>query len=146
MKKLSFAVAVLTLLSTALPAISVGDLALSLPVAAKAALPLALIPSAFQDPESIPVTAAALGLLTVPNTALLYNVATGNASGTAFWRNIVRITDGVSTVALAGYGAYLLSGSGGGSWDDVVGVLVMAAAVPLAVSFGLDFIPFSAER
>jgi len=92
------------------------------------------------------VTLAALGLLTVPNTALLYNIATDNAEGTTFWRNMVKITDATTTVAMAGYGTYLLVGPDSGGWDGLVGTLLIVYALPLAVSFGLDFIPYSTER
>jgi hypothetical protein len=145
MKTLATLCLLIALVSLPVTALEPGDMLLGIPVLAKTILPLTFIPSMFGDSDNILPGALAISVLSVPNAMLAYNVLTGNPTGTRRWRKVVRITDGAAFVALAGYGAYILANSSAGDFSDIVGPLVLAASIPLGISFGLDFIPYSME-
>src|SRR4051812_10041283 len=86
------------------------DVLLSLPYAAKAALPLVLLPGALEQPEaSFPVEGLLLATMTFPNAMTLAKVYTGDKEGALRWRNAVFWCDMGLAVTATGLGAYLLS-------------------------------------
>lgn len=145
MKTLATLCLILALAMIPASAIEPGDVLLGIPVLAKTLVPLTLVPSMFNDADTILSGALAISVLSVPNTFLAYNILTGNPAGTSKWRKIVRFSDGAAFVALAGYSAYVLADSSAGNFNDLVGPLMLATSIPLGISFGLDFIPYSVE-
>ncbi|MEO6097855.1 MAG: hypothetical protein ABIW76_20235 [Fibrobacteria bacterium] len=130
------------------------DVLLSLPYAAKAALPLVLLPGALEQPEeAFPVEGLLLATMTLPNTMALANVYTGDAEGAQRWRKAVFWCDMGLAVTAAGLGAYLLSSpwTGPGSEDRrndravAGGFLLGAYALPLFGSAYLDRKAFHME-
>jgi hypothetical protein len=137
----------LVLVVAIMPAIALepGDVFLGIPVFAKTLLPLALVPPMFGDADTILPGVLAISVLSVPNAVLAYNILSGNPAGTSRWRKIVRLTDGAAFAAVAGYGAYVLADSSAAEFSDIVGTLMIAASIPLGISFALDFIPYAVE-
>ena len=72
-------------------AMDAHDVLLSLPYAAKAALPLLLLPAALDQPErDLPFAALMLAAMTLPNAMALAKVYTGDAEGAPRWRKAGR--------------------------------------------------------
>lgn len=125
---------------------SIGDYLLGLPVVFKTFTPLALIPEMLSDLDAILPGAIALGAVAVPNAILLSRLLANDPAGVGRWRKIVRITDGAMAFGLLGLGGYyLLSGEQGG-WGDIMGWVSIGAALPMLISFNLDFLPFPMEK
>ena len=113
-----------------------GDYLKATPVTAKIVLPLAMIPEMFSDSDSILPGAIGLGLFTLPNSFLLYNVLTENPAGTKFWRTVTIYTDTTVGLTLLGSGIYFIAGGssgGGGGWDQLTGTLLVLLS---AIIFG----------
>jgi hypothetical protein len=86
------------------------DVLLSLPYAAKAALPLLLLPGALEQPEeAFPVEGLLLATMTFPNSMVLAKVYTGDAEGALRWRKNVFWCDLGLAVTATGLGSYLLA-------------------------------------
>jgi hypothetical protein len=120
-------------------------LLLGIPVLAKTLGTFALVPSIFNDADTILSGVLAISVLSVLNAFLAYNILTGNPAGISRWRKIGHITDGVAFAGLAGYGVHILVNNSAGDFSDLVGSLMLATSIPLGISFGLDFIPYSIE-
>ncbi len=119
---------------------------MSLSPVAKTALPLLLIPEMFSDSNALPMGLAGIGLYSIPNTMLLWNVYTQHPRATRLWRTITLFADGAITLAFAGFGTYVMIGESRlGGWGDVIGALYLFLAIPAGAAFALDFIPYSFE-
>lgn len=126
-----------------------GDYLKAAPVTAKIVMPITMIPEMFSDGDSVIPGAIGLGLFTLPNSFLLYNIITENPVGIEFWRTATLYSDITVGSALAGSGIYLIARSAindGSSWDDFIGSLYILMS---AIVFGgvyLDTFPYSFEN
>ena len=115
--------------------------------AVKVLFPLGMIPEMFLDSDSIIPGVIGLGLFTIPNSFLLYNVFTENPVGTSFWRKVTLYSDAAVGLTFVGAGIYLLAdlGDSGGGWDQLVGGLFIAMSTIVFGAVGMDAIPYSFE-
>lgn len=128
-----------------------SDWFLSTPYALKAVLPLFLLPEAIMDGDAIPITAALLAGVSVPNFMLLRNLYSGDAAGTRKWRKTVFWCEIGMATAFAGYGAYLIASSRNNDedagYDPVIGIAMISFfSLPLYGLAMLDRIPFDLEE
>jgi hypothetical protein len=123
-----------------------GDFLLGLPVVLKTLTPLALIPEMLNDADSILPGAIALSAVALPNAILLSRLLANDPAGVGRWRKIVRITDGAMAFGLLGLGGYYLLSSEQSGWGDIMAWVSIGAALPMLVSFNLDFLPFPMEK
>ena len=92
MKKIILSV-ILILLVFSLYGLEFDDYVIATAPALKVLLPIGMIPEMFIDSDSIIPGAIGLGLFTIPNSFLLYNVFTENPVGTSFWRKVTLYSD-----------------------------------------------------
>ena len=147
MKKFFLAV-ILLLLSFSVFSLEFDDYLIATAPALKVLLPLAMIPEMFIDNDSIIPGAVGLGLFTLPNSFLLFNVFTENPAGTTFWRKVTIYSDAAVGISFAGTGIYLLTGGSfgaGDGWDQLVGGLYFAMSAIVFGAVGADTIPYSFE-
>jgi hypothetical protein len=118
---------------------------LSIPVAFKIAAPLVLTVQSLATANGVPGLVLS-ALWTLPNSLLMAGIVTNDAKGIALWRGINLGIDGLSFVGIAGYGAWVLAQPRtSGSWNDLIGLIMVIYSVPFAISFALDFIPYPIE-
>jgi hypothetical protein len=125
---------------------NLGDYLLGLPIVLKTITPLALIPEMLSDADAILPGAIALGAVALPNAMLLSRLLANDPVGVSRWRKIVRITDGAMAFGLLGLGGYYLLSSDQSGWGDMAGWISIGAALPMLISFNLDFLPFPMEK
>ncbi len=125
---------------------SLGDYLLGLPIVLKTITPLALIPEMLNDSDAILPGALALGVVALPNAILLSRLLANDPVGVNRWRKIVRIADGAMAFGLLGLGTYYLLSSDESGWGDMRGWISIGAALPVLISFNLDFLPFPMEK
>lgn len=146
-RQVLLSVLLIIIASSAAYAVGFGDVLLSVPVIAKTAAPLFVIPEMFSDPGALPLGLAAIGLFSVPNAILLVNIYTDNPTGTRLWRRITTVTDGAMTLGFLGIAAYtIFADQDIGGWGTIIGAIYIALAIPAGVAFGLDFIPYPLEK
>ena len=146
MKKL-FLTVVLFLTVFSLFSLESNDYLIAVAPVLKVILPLTMIPEMIADSDSIIPGAIGLGLFSIPNSFLLYNVLTKNPAGTTFWRNVTMYTDTTVGLTLTGTGVYLLAGFGNdpGGWDPLVGGLFIVMSAIVFGAVGIDTVPYSFE-
>jgi len=146
MKKIILSV-ILILLVFSLYGLEFDDYVIATAPALKVLLPIGMIPEMFIDSDSIIPGAIGLGLFTIPNSFLLYNVFTENPVGTSFWRKVTLYSDAAVGLSLAGSGIYLLAGGsfGGDGWDQLVGGLFVVMSTIVFGAVGADTVPYSFE-
>ncbi|MCK5201192.1 MAG: hypothetical protein KAR21_22715 [Spirochaetales bacterium] len=146
MKKIILSV-ILILLVFSLYGLEFDDYVIATAPALKVLLPIGMIPEMFIDSDSIIPGAIGLGLFTIPNSFLLYNVFTENPVGTSFWRKVTLYSDAAVGLSLAGSGIYLLAGGsfGGDGWDQLVGGLFVVMSTIVFGAVGADMVPYSFE-
>ena len=113
------------------------------PLGAKIIYPLTLIPEMFDDPDAIIPGAAGLGLFTLPNSILLYNVITENRQGTILWRKITAGVDFTAGIGFAGTGIFYLARNQ--NWDALTGMILLLESIPVLIFAGVDLFPYSFE-
>ncbi len=149
-KLLILTVVLLTICGFSVSALTAGDIFLSTPAIAKTVVPTVMAVTQLLEERStdaIIMASFEIGLFTLPNTFLLYSVYTQNPEWTKVARTITKFTDGVAAATLTGYGIYLVTGlSQLAGWDQIVGIIALLYSVPIWVTFGLDFIPYSFEK
>ena len=147
MKKIILSV-ILILLVFSLYGLEFDDYVIATAPALKVLLPIGMIPEMFIDSDSIIPGAIGLGLFTIPNSFLLYNVFTENPVGTSFWRKVTLYSDAAVGLSLAGSGIYLLAGGsfGGDGWDQLVGGLFVVMSTIVFGAVGADTVPYSFEH
>jgi hypothetical protein len=95
------------------------DVLLSLPYAARAAVPLLLLPGALEQPEDgLAIDGLLLATMTFPDAMVLAKVYGGDREGARRWRNRVFWCDMGLAATAAGLGAYLLSSRWQGSRSE----------------------------
>ncbi len=126
-----------------------GDYLKAAPVTGKILLPLAFIPEMAADQDAVAPGIAALCLFTLPNSFLMYNIATENPEGTAFWRKATLFADAGTALSLFGGGIVLLTGLGTsgstGGWNIIAGGMLLLYSIPVFAMAGLDTKPYSYE-
>ncbi|MFZ4615643.1 MAG: hypothetical protein ACOYM2_05490 [Rectinemataceae bacterium] len=120
---------------------------LSIPVAFKIAAPLVFTVQQLSTSNGVSAPGLVLSALwTLPNSLLMASIVNNDAKGIALWRGVNLGIDGLSFVGIAGYGAWVLAQPRtSGSWNDLIGLIMVIYSVPFAISFGLDFIPYPIE-
>ena len=99
------------------------------------------------DSDSIIPGAISLGLFSLPNSFLLYNIITENPVGTSFWRKVTIYTDFAAGFTVLGSGIYLLAGFGNDptGWDPLVAGIYFAMSAIIFGAVGMDQTPYSFE-
>ncbi len=139
---------ILVLFSLSAFGLEFGDYLKAAPVTAKIVLPLTMIPEMVTDGDSLISGVIGLGLFTLPNSFLLYNIITENPEGTKFWRTVTIYSDASVGLALAGSGIYLLAGGSfgaGDGWDQLVGALFVLMSAVVFGGVSIDTMPYSFE-
>ncbi len=140
---------ILILLVFSVSGLEFDDYVIATAPALKVLLPLGMIPEMFIDSDSIIPGAIGLGLFTIPNSFLLYNVFTENPAGTSFWRKVTLYSDAAAGLTFAGTGIYLLAGGSigtGDGWDQLAGGLFVVMSTIVFGAVGADTVPYSFEQ